>query len=69
MEVRFTLTMEDAVVEGQKIDRVIIDWIDETSYDSLLEISHDWLTTRESLAGKMHGLENVREMSLAMEAT
>jgi len=69
VEVKFTLTLEDAVIDGRRIDRLIIDWIDESDHDRLVEISRDWVRSRECMAGNLVGLCEVGELTLAMEAT
>ena len=36
MQMRFTLTMEDLIVEGAKVDNMIIDWIEDVSQEQVL---------------------------------
>lgn len=67
MQMRFTLTMEDLIVEGAKVDNMIIDWIEDVSQEQVLEMSHQWITSKNFLTERMVGLKRVGESSLTIE--
>jgi len=67
MKMRFTLTMEDLVVEGSQVDNMIIDWIEDVSQERVLEMSHEWITSKNFLTERMLGLKKVGESSLTIE--
>jgi len=64
---RFTLTMDDLLVNGTKIDNMIIDWIDDVSQEEVLEMSQLWITSQNFLTERMVGLKRVGESSLTIE--
>ena len=67
MRMRFTLNMEDLVVNGNVIDNMILDWIEEVTQEKVLEISHQWISSQTFLTEKMVGLNRVGESSLTIE--
>jgi len=67
MRMRFTLTMEDLVVESTRVDNMIIDWIEDVSQAEVLEMSHQWITSKNFLTERMVGLKKVGESSLTIE--
>ncbi len=67
MKMRFTLTMEDLVVESSKVDNMTIDWIEDVSQERVLEMSHEWITSKNFLTERMVGLKKVGESSLTIE--
>ncbi len=67
MKMRFTLTMEDLVVDSTRVDNMIIDWIDDVSQAEVLEMSHQWITSKNFLTERMVGLKKVGESSLTIE--
>lgn len=67
MKVKFVLTMDDVVVDDQRIDQVIMDWTEDLAHDEILEISHRWITTQNFLTTRMEGLSRVGESSLTIE--
>ncbi|UCD93669.1 MAG: hypothetical protein JSU69_07815 [Candidatus Zixiibacteriota bacterium] len=67
MQVRFTLTMDDVVVNDKNIDSLILDWISDIDYDKVLSISHNWITSQNFLTQRMKGLQSVGESSLTIE--
>ncbi len=67
MQIRFTLTLNDAVVRGERLDSLIIDWTQEANHEKIMQITHDWNKAGENVAGNMVGLIHVGEMSLSME--
>jgi len=67
MKVKFTLTMDDLVVNGNPIDSIILDWEADMEHDDLLDISHNWITSQNFLTQRMTGLSRVGESSLTIE--
>jgi hypothetical protein len=67
MKMKFTLTMDDLLVNGTKIDNMIIDWIDDVSQEEVLEMSQQWITSQNFLTERMVGLKRVGESSLTIE--
>jgi len=67
MRVKFVLTMEDAVVNDQVIDQIIMDWESDIAQEEILEVSHKWITTQNFLTQRMNGLTRVGESSLTIE--
>jgi len=67
MRVKFVLTMDDVVVNDQKIDQIIMDWESDVDKDEILEVSHKWITTQNFLTQRMVGLTRVGESSLTIE--
>jgi hypothetical protein len=67
MKMRFTLTMEDLVVEEARVDNMIIDWVEDVSQAEVLEMSHQWITSKNFLTERMIGLTKVGESSLTIE--
>ena len=67
MKMRFTLTMEDLVVEDSRVDNMIIDWVEDVSQAEVLEMSHQWITSKNFLTERMVGLQKVGESSLTIE--
>jgi len=67
MRMRFTLTMEDLLVEGARVDNMVIDWIEDVSQAEVLEMSHQWITSKNFLTERMVGLKKVGESSLTIE--
>ena len=67
MRMRFTLNMEDLVVEGNEIDNFVFDWVEEVTQQQVLEISNVWISSKTFLTEKMMGLSHVGESSLTIE--
>ncbi|MDD3731819.1 MAG: hypothetical protein PHU88_05525 [candidate division Zixibacteria bacterium] len=67
MKVKFVLTMDDAVVDDQLIDQIILDWESDVAQEEILEVSHKWITTQNFLTQRMVGLTRVGESSLTIE--
>ena len=67
MKVKFTLTMDDVVVDDKCIDQIIMDWETEIDQQKILEVSHQWITTQNFLTQRMVGLTRVGESSLTIE--
>ena len=67
MKVKFTLNMDDLVVDGEHYDAVSIDWISEVAQDEVLNLSQQWITSQNFLTQRMIGLTQVGESSLTIE--
>lgn len=67
MKMRFTLTMEDLIVNEKQVDNVILDWTDDVSQEQVLTISQEWITSKNFLTERMEGLKKVGESSLTIE--
>ncbi len=67
MKVKFVLTMDDLVVDDQSINQVVLDWESEMEQTEILEISHQWITSKNFLIQRMVGLSRVGESSLTIE--
>ncbi len=67
MKVKFTLTMDDVIVENQHLDNIILDWEEELNQEEILELSQKWITSRNFLTSRMIGLTQVGESSLTIE--
>jgi len=67
MKMRFTLSMDDLLVNGIKISNMIIDWVEDVSQQEVLEMSHKWITSKNFLTERMTGLKRVGESSLTIE--
>ncbi len=67
MRMRFTLSMEDLVVNDRTIDNMILDWVEDVSQERVLEISHQWISSQTFLTERMVGLNKVGESSLTIE--
>jgi hypothetical protein len=59
MKMKFTLSMEDLLVEGTRIDNMIIDWVEDVSQEEVLEMSQQWITSQNFLTERMVGLKRV----------
>ncbi len=67
MKMKFTLTMEDLHVNDIRVDNMIIDWIEDVSQEKVLEMSNQWITSKNFLTDRMIGLRKVGESSLTIE--
>ncbi len=67
MRMRFTLTMENLVVNNKHIDNVVLDWEDEVDQNQVITMSQEWITTKNFLTERMTGLQKVGESSLTIE--
>ena len=67
MKVKFTLTMDNVVVEDKSIDQVILDWVSDVEQTEIMDVSHRWITTQNFLTKRMVGLSRVGESSLTIE--
>ena len=64
---KFTLNMEDLIVEGTEIDNMVVDWVEDVTQERVLEISNMWISSQTFLTEKMVGLSKVGESSLTIE--
>lgn len=67
MKMKFTLNMEDLIVNGKEIDNMVVDWEEEVTQERVLEISNLWISSQTFLTEKMMGLSKVGESSLTIE--
>jgi len=67
MLVRFTLTMDEAIVAGTQYDTIVIDWTSNMEQDEVLRLSQQWITSQNFLTQRMVGLSRVGESSLTIE--
>ena len=67
MKMKFTLNMEDLIVEGNEIDNMIVDWVEDVTQERVLEISNLWISSQTFLTEVMIGLTKVGESSLTIE--
>ena len=67
MKVRFTLTMDDVIVENQRLDNIVLDWEEEVNQEQVIELSQKWITSKNFLTSRMVGLTHVGESSLTIE--
>ena len=67
MKVKFVLTMEDLVVDDNEIEQVVLDWECEVDQQEILEVSHQWISSKNFLTQRMEGLTRVGESSLVIE--
>lgn len=67
VKVKFTLNMENLMVNETHIDRLTIAWINEVTEDEVLSMSGQWIGTQNLLTQRMIGLKKVGESSLTIE--
>ena len=67
MKVKFVLTMDDLTVNDRQIDKVVLDWESDVEQNEILELSHNWITSKNFLTKRMEGLTRVGESSLTIE--
>ena len=67
MKVKFTLTMDDVIVDNQHLDNIILDWEEELNQEEIMELSQKWITSKNFLTSRMIGLTQVGESSLTIE--
>ena len=67
MKVKFTLNMENLMVNETHIDRLCISWINEVTEEEVLSMSGQWISTQNFLTRRMIGLKKVGESSLTIE--
>jgi len=67
MKVKFTLTMDDVVINNQRLDNIILDWEEEVNQEQVMELSQKWITSKNFLTSRMVGLTHVGESSLTIE--
>lgn len=67
MRVKFVLTMDDLMVDDKGIDQLILDWESDLEQSEILDLSHQWITSKNFLTRRMVGLMRVGESSLTIE--
>ncbi len=59
--------MENVIVNDDRIDSITISWISDVSQQEVLNMSQEWITTKDFLTQRMTGLQRVGESSLTIE--
>ncbi len=67
MKVRFTLSMDDVVIDDRRLDNIILDWEEDLNQDQVIDLSQKWITSQNFLTSRMVGLTHVGESSLTIE--
>ena len=67
MKVKFTLNMENLLVNEKHIDRLCICWVNEVTEEEVLSMSGQWINSQNFLTQRMIGLKKVGESSLTIE--
>lgn len=67
MKVKFTLCMDDVIINEKHLDNVVLDWEEDLDQDQVLELSQKWITSKNFLTSRMAGLSHVGESSLTIE--
>lgn len=67
MKIKFTLNMDNLLVDQTHIDRVVISWISDLSEKEVFSLSQNWISDQDFLLHRMDGLERVEESSLTIE--
>jgi hypothetical protein len=67
MRVKFTLAMDDVIINEKHLDNIVLDWEEEINQEQVLELSQQWITSRNFLTSRMVGLSHVGESSLTIE--
>ena len=67
MKVKFTLNMENLLVNEKHIDRLCISWVNEVTEEEVLSVSGQWINSQNFLTQRMIGLKKVGESSLTIE--
>ena len=67
MKVKFTLSMDDVIIDEQHLDNIVLDWEEDLNQDQVLELSQKWITSKNFLTSRMVGLTHVGESSLTIE--
>jgi len=67
MKIKFTLNMDNLLVDQTHIDRVVISWISDLSQQEVFSLSQNWISDQDFLLHKMKGLKQVGESSLTIE--
>jgi len=67
MKVKFTVSMDDVVIDEKHLDNIVLDWEEDLNQDEVLELSQKWITSKNFLTSRMVGLTHVGESSLTIE--
>ena len=67
VKVKFTLNMENLLVNEKHIDRLCISWVNEVTEEEVLSVSGQWINSQNFLTQRMIGLKKVGESSLTIE--
>ncbi len=67
MKIKFTLNMDNLLVDKTHVDRLIISWVSDLSQEEVFSLSQNWISDQDFLLHKMDGLKRVGESSLTIE--
>jgi len=67
MKIKFTLNMDNLLVDKTRVDRLIISWVSDLSQEEVFSLSQSWISDQDFLLHKMDGLKRVGESSLTIE--
>jgi len=67
MKIKFTLNMDNLLVDQTHIDRLVISWTCDLSQEEVFSLSQNWISDQDFLLHKMDGLKQVGESSLTIE--
>jgi len=67
VKVKFTLNMENLMVNEKHIDYLCISWINEVTEEEVLSMSGQWINSPSFLTQRMIGLKKVGESSFTIE--
>jgi hypothetical protein len=59
--------MDDVIINETHLDNIVLDWEEEINQEQVLELSQQWITSRNFLTSRMVGLSHVGESSLTIE--
>ncbi len=68
MQVKFSLKLNNVVVNGRRMDSFEIDWTAEAAHEEILAISREWISSKDEIAQELVGLTEVGGLSLEMKA-
>ena len=57
----------EVIPDGRALSKVVLDWESDVDQQEILELSHNWITSRNFLTQRMVGLTRVGESSLTIE--
>ena len=67
MQVRFTLSLRNVLVDERFVDEVCLEWIAKATPEEVLEMSQKWITSQNFLTQRLSGVKRVGESSFTIE--
>lgn len=67
MQVKFVLTLKNAVIDRTHIETFILEWVNDVSVQEIMEMSQKWISAQNFLTERMNGLERVQESTFTIE--